>query len=127
MSGGLTRFRNIDSNAMTIDMGGAGSGNVLGQGLYNVELGSTGMPPFAVTLANAFYGCGDASGGNGVFRDGVMDMVVHTNMSITYNSITYSGGQGSNSLYGFAALAKTWGWDVSVMIPPPRGTLFLMR
>jgi hypothetical protein len=121
MSGGTALFQGISSNQMTINMGGASAGNVLGQGFYNVQFGSNGGSAFTINLTNnAFYGRGTATGGNGIFGDGIMDLVIWTNTSVIYNSTTYSGTSGPNSLLDFATLATPWGWDVSVgAIPEP--------
>jgi hypothetical protein len=130
MSGGLTRFENIAANAMTIDLGSTTvGGNVLGQGLYNVALGSTSRPPFTVTLPNPLYGCGSASGGNGTKNDGIMDLTIATNVTVVWNSTTYSGLTGATSLKTFATTAKTWGWDVSFdpAIPLGGGTLLMVQ
>jgi hypothetical protein len=127
MSGGLTRFENIAANAMTIDMGGASGGNVLGQGLYNVQIGSTGRPPFTVTLPNPLYGCGNASGGNGRLRDGIMDLTVWTNVTVAWNGTNYSGLTGPTSLKAFVGTATTWGWDAEVAPLTPYGSMVMLK
>jgi hypothetical protein len=123
MTGGLTRFQGITDGTMTIDMGDATAGNVLGNGFYNVEFGGNDMSPFTITLPNIFYGRGTASGGNGIIGDAIMDLTVWTNTTVIYNAVTYSGTNGPNSLYTFASLAQTWGWDVFVAIPEPTTTM----
>ncbi|MFZ4695836.1 MAG: PEP-CTERM sorting domain-containing protein, partial [Verrucomicrobiia bacterium] len=120
MTGGLTLFQGISASSMTINMGGASAGNVLGHGFYNVQFGSNGGSLFTIILSNAFYGCGTAIGGNGTFGDGIKDLVIWTNTVINYNTVTYSGTSGPNSLMDFATLATPWGWDISVgAIPEP--------
>ena len=119
MSGGLTLFQGISSNQMTINMGGASAGNLLGQGFYNVQFGGDSMSPFQINLTNEFFGRGTASGGNGILRDGIMDLGIWTNTTILYSGTTYAGTNGPNSLYSFASLAQTWGWDAFVIVPEP--------
>ncbi len=126
MSGGTTYFQGIASNRMTINMGGANAGNVLGQGFYNVQFGSNGGSAFRIDLSSIFYGSGDATGGNHVFGDGIKDLVIWTNTSINYNSVLYSGTSGANSLMDFATLATPWGWDVSVGAIPEPGVVGLV-
>jgi hypothetical protein len=126
MTGGLTLFQGISSNKMTIDMGAANAGNVLGQGFYNVQFGSNGGSAFTIDLSNPFYGCGDVNGGNQIFGDGIKDLVIWTNTIVKYNSVTYSGVSGGNSLMDFATLATPWGWDISVGAIPEPGVVGLV-
>ncbi|MFZ4696079.1 MAG: PEP-CTERM sorting domain-containing protein, partial [Verrucomicrobiia bacterium] len=81
---------------------------------------------FTINLVSNFYGRGNASGGNGLFGDGIMDLVIWTNTSINYNSVLYSGTSGANSLMDFATLATPWGWDVSVGAIPEPGVVGLV-
>jgi hypothetical protein len=127
ISGGTSRFDNVEANAMTINLGTTAGGNVLGQGLYNVVLGSTGRPPFTVTLPNPLYGCGTAGGGNGKFRDGVMDLTVWTNVTVAWNGTNYSGLAGPTSLKAFVGTATTWGWDAEVAPLEPHGSMVLLK
>ena len=114
MTGGVTVFRGTQSGEMTISMGDARAGNVLGKGFHNVEFGGAKAGAFRIILAQEFYGRGTANGGNGIEGDGIMDLKVWPNVTIVYKNTTYKGTGGANSLQDFGRLARTWGWDFAL-------------